>query len=311
MTIIVSQVDDRETLLSLCLTNHFVGHEARRKLYQELDSHPHQPEFHVKRLESLVSNPTLPPLVRKFSLLQMTRPARDTEERLRELIEEEEKDYTKRRILVERLLSILLAKALPRMVNLKELAYASRRPGHETGELLLDHSVGGGRVPAFQLRMLCWNNSWDRSLIEFVKRQKGLRVLALGSVWCSSDSIIEHRMPQEICDGLTTISGDQRVVEALLPFAPGVKSVMLDIGRLGDGRGIFRTKVDLKATGRLAQAMSQLTRLVLRNYTTRTPVFTFGLEAMSGLKVLVVDCILDEHEVVSCFYHLWTYCATY
>ena len=96
-----------------------------------------------------------------------------------------------------------------------------------------------------------------------------------------------------------------------LAYAPGVKSVMLDIGRLGDGRGIFRTKVDLKATGRLAQAMSQLTRLVLRNYTTRTPVFTFGLEAMSGLKVLVVDCILDEHEVVSCFYHLWTYCATY
>jgi len=301
ITLIISQVEDSKTLLSLCLTNHFVGYEARRKLYQELDSHPRLPEFHVKCLSSLVSNQTLPPLVRRFSLLQMTRRPRCTEERLRELIpEDEETDYTKRGILFEQLLSILLRKALPRMVNLKELSFGSPRPvGREMGDLLLDPE--GGDSALFQLRMLCWNDCWNGSLIDFVKRQKGLRVLALGMVWCSSDSIIEHRMPQEICDGLTTISGDQRVVEALLPFAPGVKSVVLHVGRLKDQRGVFGPTVDLKPTGRLAKAMPQLTRLVLRNYTTRTPIFTFGLEAMSGLKVLVVDCLLDEHEAVSFF----------
>ena len=295
IAIIISQVDDRKTFSSLCLANRFVWYEAVRWLYRDVDDVPYKAEFHLKRLSSIASNPKLPPLVQSFSLLRMTRPARYSEEALRELIGGE-KDFTKRMILVEQLLSLLLEKVLPSMINLKRLEYGSRRPMRETGDLLYTPE---GSVVVFQLRMLRWGNSWDDSFIDFIRTQKWLKALALGSVWCSSEAIINYRLPQDVCDRLTALSGDQRVVEAILPFAPGVKSVELDIGRPNDQRGLFGPKVDMKATGHLAKAMPQLTRLILHNYSTRTPISTFGPEALSGLRVLVVDCMLDEHESVS------------
>jgi len=295
ITAIVSQVNDPKTLLSLCLTNHFVGHEGRRWLYRDLDAGPYKPEFHLKRLSSLLSNPSLPPLVQSFTLVRMTRPAEHTEDTLYQLIEEEP-DYTERMNLVEQLLSALLEKALPRMVNLRELEYCSRSPGGTTGLKLL---LAPGESTTFHLQMLRWGNSWDDHFIDFIKTQKYLKALALGSGLCPSDAIINHRIPQDICDGLAAISGDQRVVEAILPFALGVKSVVLDIGKLKDGKGVFGSKVDLKVTGPLAKAMPQLTRLTLHNYTTRISIATFGAEALRGLRVLAVDSILPEYASVS------------
>ena len=309
IAVIVSHVGDRETLLTLCLTNRVVGHEARIMIYRNLHviSHGHQsPEMHLKRLlESLTSNPDLPPLVQSFTMLDdITRSPQHTEETLNELIAMDT-DPTSKRERVEQLLSILLSKVLPRMVNLQELAaYGSRIRASGLAPALLGvpsgPGDGGGSRAFFQLQKLVWDNCWDASFIDFIKTQTDLKVLSLGSSWCHWYSIVNYRIPQDICDGLTCILGDQRVIQAILPFAPGVRSAVLKFAVYRDERR-FGPNVDMSAKGQLARAMSQLTMLSFHNFgcAELAHISILGTQALSSLRVLVVARLPETDVSVS------------
>ena len=297
ITAIVSCVYDRSTLWPLCLTNHFVGREARRLLYQSLGLDlGWRPHSRFKRLLAcLAANRNLPPLVQRLTVIKLTRAPHHTEETLYQLTEVE-KDHVKNIALLEQLLSIVLGKVLPQMANLEELTYRGSLVDDPGPSLL----APGGITP-FQLRLLRWGNKWDGPFIDFLKTQKELRVLSLSR--CPSHTMVNHRIPEEVCTRLTAISGDQRVVEAILPFAPRVKHVVMRIGSPKEVGGIFGPVVDMTAEGHLARAMPQLTSLAFLNtgWKDCTHFSTFGALALSGLRVLTLNDVkgVDEEHSVS------------
>jgi len=126
--------------------------------------------------------------------------------------------------LAGQLVWVLLAKALPLMVNLKELIYGDRSgTGRASSALLVT-----GR---FQLKKLDWLNRWDDTFFDFLKTQRNLKWLRvypreLGD--CVSRYSITRFTSGEI---LTTLTAVQEIVEAVLPYAPGVRNLGLHFSR--------------------------------------------------------------------------------
>jgi len=277
-TLIVTQVDtkDYKTLLSLSLTNHFLGWEAARRLYQELDDPPWLASIHCKLLTTLILRPDLAAIVRSYALQNVSREPRHTEDELCNLIaaEGEDCDFSD---LPEELIAILVSKALPLMVNLKELTYS----GPEACALLT--SAG------FQLEKLDWRNGWDDGVLDFLKRQRSLKWI---KIFPSNSNLracnAAHPIPPFPWQNLTTLAGKKAIVEAILPFAPGVRNLALCFT---DRHESITSIFDVSRA--IAKCLGQVTRLALYNYCT-----DIGVTSLEGtvdnLEYLAVDSLLYD-----------------
>jgi len=279
------EADDYQTLLSLCLSNRLLNYEGTKRLYRDFGSAPRYGSFHLKLLSTLLSRPDLAAMVRSYYLRDVSRTPKHTEETLYRLIgeEEEENMSSAQREFIGQLVSILFARALPLMVNLKVLAYGDRGKEAEACSLLSSAHL--------QLEKLDWRNRWDDTLITFLERQKSLRWLKLHPRGKDvMASISTHPIPTfASSQSLITLAGKQAVVEAILPFAPGVRNLALHFtDRRDTFSSIFHVARDL------ARCMGQLTRLTFHNHYTRISVAVLE-GAVDNLEYLAVGCAVDDN----------------
>ena len=280
--LIVAQVDtgDNKTLRSLCLTNRFLGWEATKRLYRELDDTPSRASIHCKLLTTLISHPDLAAIVRSYGLRNISREAWHTEDELYKLIAAKGEDDDPMDPL-EELITILLSKALPLMVNLKEFTFSDRLQKPEASALLISAD--------FQLEKLEWGNGWDGAFLDFLERQRALKWIKIHP----SDSNLQacniaHPIPPLPWQNLTTLAGPQAVVEAILPFAPGVRNLELHF----TGRYHYQSITSIFDLSRdIAKCLGQLTRLTFQNY--YTDISVTALEgAVDNLEYLAVGCLM-------------------
>lgn len=103
------------------------------------------------------------------------------------------------------------------------LSFGDLKQGDTTGRLIVSQRV------TFQLEHLHWAKDWDDFFVHFLKTQKSLKTLSLSnSIAINPGPVTNAPISQSVGSGLTALYGDERVVEALLPFAPGITHVALE-----------------------------------------------------------------------------------
>ncbi|KAF9481943.1 hypothetical protein BDN70DRAFT_919495 [Pholiota conissans] len=176
---IFQQVQDRKTLLSLCLSSKILQIEAQRALYLSPSGLRPSPIQHILFLTSLLHNPHLALIVKVYHIM---------------LISGKEKDTFWQ----------LLPTVLPTMSNLKVFSISASR--EHLSQLPLDKLV-------FQLDVLSWiqiDGGDSQHFAHWLDSQKALKELK----WICRNAVAVSPIA---CPHLISLEGNHSVIAALLP----------------------------------------------------------------------------------------------
>lgn len=145
-----------------------------------------------------------------------------------------------------------------------------------------------------QLQVLVWQNRFDDVFTEFLKSQMELSALVLTEYITAP----RYPIPQCVCARLTAFGGPPKLVEAILPLAPKIRTLLIFSTRSEPGGGLSSS---MDQDGSVAvKCMRQITRLTFRNHLANLPILACPWD-LKNVRLLALEMVIDN-DVSLCHY---------